>query len=54
MAKARITWNGEGGELDSIVVVNDGEQALTFALIHLIRDTIVAVGDTFVVEEIAE
>ena len=52
--KARITWNGQGGELDSVVVEDDGDQALTNALIKLVSGQIVSTGDSFVIEEVAQ
>lgn len=51
--KVRITWNGQGGELDSIIAVDDGEQALTEALIKLVKGNIVSPGDSFTVAEVA-
>ncbi len=50
--KVRIIWNGQGGELDSVTVKNDDENALTQALIKLVRGNIVSPGDSFIVEEI--
>jgi hypothetical protein len=50
--KVHITWNGVGGELDSVTVQHDGEHAITNALIKLVRGHIVAPGDTFTVEEV--
>ena len=54
MLKVRIVWNGQGGELDSITINNADETdcAVTDALIELIRGNIVAVGDSFTVEEL--
>jgi hypothetical protein len=53
--KVRITWNGMGGELDSVTVKvsHDDDRALTTALMELIRGNIVSPSDTFTVEEIA-
>jgi hypothetical protein len=52
--KVKITWNGQGGELDSCVVVDDGhsDTAITDALIKLVSGQIVSAGDSFVVEEV--
>lgn len=50
--KVRITWNGTGGELDSVVVNNDSENALSDALASLISGNIVSPGDSFTVGEI--
>lgn len=50
MKQVRITWNGMGGELDSVTVTDDGENALTNALIKLVEGQIVSPGDTFTVE----
>lgn len=52
--KIKITWNGQGGELDSVTVKPDhnDDNALTTALMELIRGGIVAPGDSFTVEEI--
>lgn len=50
--KVRITWNGMGGELDSVTVKDDGENALTEALIKLVRGSIVSPGDSFTVERV--
>ena len=50
--KVRITWNGQGGELDAVTVkVRDNDdRALTTALMELIRGQIVSPGDSFTVE----
>jgi hypothetical protein len=50
--KVRITWNGWGGELDSVVAIDDGANALTAALIKLIAGNIVSPGDSFTIEEV--
>ena len=50
--KVRITWNGMGGELDSVTVTDDGESAIADALVKLVRGNIVSPGDSFTVEEI--
>ena len=53
MDKVKITWNGQGGELDSATVKDDGEGAIRDALIKMLqRDGggIVAPGDSFTVE----
>lgn len=52
MTKVKITWNGQGGELDSVTVKDDGDQALTNALIKMVKDNIISPGDTFLVEEV--
>jgi hypothetical protein len=41
--KVRIVWNGQGGELDSVIVN---------ALVRLVAHAIVNPGDSFVIEEI--
>jgi hypothetical protein len=53
--KVRIVWNGQGGELDSVTVVHDGndDYAVANALIKLVRGSIVTPGDSFVVEEVS-
>jgi hypothetical protein len=57
--KVRITWNGMGGELDSVTVrfIDDGEDdndmALTRALIRMLNGNIVHPGDSFTVEYVA-
>lgn len=51
-SKVRITWNGMGGELDSVIVVDDGERSVSDAIIKLIRGNIVSPGDSFTVEEV--
>lgn len=48
----RIVWNGQGGELDSVTVKDDGEHSVTNALIKLVNGQIVSAGDSFVVEQI--
>jgi hypothetical protein len=52
--KVRIVWNGQGGELDSVTVNDDGrdDQKLTKALIKMLTGNIVTPGDSFVIEEI--
>jgi anti-sigma factor ChrR (cupin superfamily) len=50
--KVRITWNGMGGELDSVTVKDDGEQSIANALIKLVQGNVVSPGDSFTVEEI--
>lgn len=52
MKKVRITWNGQGGELDSVTVKNDDDQVVTRALIKLVERQIISPGDSFAVEEI--
>lgn len=50
--KVKITWNGMGGELDSVVVdAGDDDSKITEALIELVRGQIVSVGDTFTVTD---
>lgn len=51
--KVRITWNGMGGELDSVTVEDDGGHAIEKALAKLIEDQIVSIGDSFTVQEVA-
>lgn len=53
-AKVRITWNGMGDELDSVTVngSEDDDNALTAAMIKLVRGHIITPGDSFTVEEI--
>jgi hypothetical protein len=55
MAKARIIWNGQGGELDSVTVNDDDrdDESLTKALIKFVDGNVVRPGDSFVVEEVA-
>ena len=50
--KVRITWHGQGGELDyvTVKVSHDDDHALTNALMELIRGNIIAPGDSFTVE----
>ena len=56
--KVRITWNGTGGELDSVTVrfidnnEGDNDMALTRALIRLVQGNIVSPGDSFTVESL--
>ena len=52
--KVKISWNGQGGELDSIVVnvAEDNDDAIRKALVKLIGSGIVAVGDSFTVEQL--
>lgn len=50
--KVRITWFGKGGELDSVIVVDDGGHAIEKALGKLIESQIVCIGDSFTVEEV--
>jgi hypothetical protein len=56
--RVRITWNGQGGELDSTTVKftddheGDNDMALTRALIRMVQGNIVSPGDSFTVEEI--
>ena len=53
MAKVRIVWNNEVGELDSVTVKDDGEQSISQALIDLVDGHIVSAGDTFVIETVS-
>lgn len=51
--KARIVWNGQGGELDSVVVKGDEYQgAITKALIKMLEGGIVTPGDSFIIEAV--
>lgn len=50
--RVRITWNGMGGELDSVTVEDDGDRALTDTLIELVRGNVVSPGDSFTVEAV--
>jgi hypothetical protein len=50
--KVRITWNGQGGELDAVTVIDDGEKSVSQALIKMVSGQVVAAGDSFVVEEV--
>ena len=53
MDKVKITWNGQGGELESVTVKGDAyEGAITKALIKMIEGNIVTPGDTITVEEV--
>ena len=49
--KVRIVWNGQGGELDSVVVdkVDRDEYRVADALIKMVTRTIVEAGDSFVI-----
>ena len=51
--KVRIVWNGMGGELDSVVVTEDGDQAITSALDKLVQGNIVSPGDTFEIQALS-
>lgn len=56
--KVRITWNGQGGELDSVTVtVNprsaNSDEEITNALVRLVSGNIVSAGDSFIVEEVS-
>lgn len=51
----RISWNGIGGELDSVVVnVADDDMAITNAFIGLLKGNIVSPGDWFSVVAIQD
>ena len=50
--KVRIVWNGMGGDLDSVVVEDDGDRSLSKALCKLVSGNVVSPGDTFVVEAV--
>jgi hypothetical protein len=53
MAKVRITWSGQGGELDyAMVETKDDDGAITAAFIDLIAGQIITPGDSFTVEEV--
>ncbi len=53
--KSRITWNGQGGELDSVLVNGDEyEGAITAALIKMLNGNIVTPGDSFAVTELTD
>jgi hypothetical protein len=52
--QTRIVWNGQGGELDSTTVEDDGDRSVTDALIELVRGHIVSPGDTFVIEAVTD
>ena len=47
--KVRIVWNGQGGELDSVVIpsTQDGSGSIAKALIKMIEGNIVDPGDSF-------
>lgn len=52
--KVRIVWNGTGGELDSTMIeAGDDDSSIKDALIDLMKDGIVSVGDSFTVQEVA-
>lgn len=55
MEKVRIVWNGQGGELDSRIVTKgrDDDYAVQRALIAMLQNNIVNVGDSIVIEEVA-
>lgn len=48
----RIVWNGQGGELDSATVEDEGDNAISDALVKMIEGNIVAPGDSFAIEEL--
>lgn len=50
--KVRIVWNGQGGELDSVVIpsTEDGQGSIAAALVKMIEGNIVDPGDSFAVE----
>jgi len=55
--RVKITWNGTGGELDSVVVKYDpmsprSDYVLSKALVKLIGKNIVTPGDTFEVRTV--
>ena len=54
MEKARIIWNGQGGELDSVTVTygRDDDYAITKAMEKMIGTNIITPGDSFVVEAV--
>jgi len=47
-----IIWSGMGGEMDSVRVEDDGERALTYALIGMIEGNVVSPGDTFEIRSV--
>lgn len=51
MKKVKITWNGMGGELDSVTVNDRGGDTLSDALVEMIEGKTVT-PDTFTVEEV--
>ena len=50
IGKVKIIWNGMGGELDSVICNDDGEQAIADALVKMLENNIVSPGDSFVVQ----
>ena len=55
MEKVKITWNGQGGELDSVTVKGDPYKGVvTKALIKMLQEgsQIVTPGDYFIIEEV--
>ena len=49
----KITWNNSAGPIDSILInATDDDRLITDALIHLVKNSIVSVGDTFIVEAV--
>lgn len=48
----KIAWHGQGGELDSVAVYDDGACAIANAIIKMIQGSIVAPGDSLTVEVI--
>jgi hypothetical protein len=52
--KTRIIWNGQGGELDSVVVKHsaDDTDSVRKAFEKLIAGTVVNAGDSFIVQEV--
>ena len=51
--KVKITWNGMGGELDSVTLdAGDDDSKITQALIELVKNQIVSIGDSFEITEL--
>lgn len=48
----RITWLGQGGELDAVTALDDGDEALTRAIVKMISGHVVSPGDSIIIEEI--
>lgn len=52
MKTVKIVWNGQGGELDSVSVKDDGDRSVTNALITLVRGQVISPGDSFTVTQV--
>ena len=50
--KIKITWNGTGGEINSVVVTVRTDYSVAAALKEVIGSNIVSADDTFTIKEI--